>query len=155
MIPRYKDFCMGVKCGSNCLRHALKNSAPSSCIFEFANSFINMNISSGSLGAAALFTDLRYSSSTLCRFAERVSLLRRTMTNAAITSRKTHSPAPIHKRERTFIDLSYPLPGHQERKQVERPHRAQPCSQIVPNLRGACVVEAAAPSIVGRVTSVL
>src|SRR5262245_660705 len=117
---------MGVKCGSNCLRHALKNSAPSSCRFEFANSFINMNISSGSLGAPALFTNFRYSSSTLFRFAERVSLLRRTRTDAAITSRRTHSPAPIHKRERTFINLSYPLPGHQERTPVAGPHRAQP-----------------------------
>src|SRR5262249_42737923 len=84
------------------------------------------NISSGSLGAAALFTNFRYSSSTLCHFAERVSLLRRTRTNAAITSRRTHSPAPIQKRERTFINLSYPLPGHQERKRIAGPHRAYP-----------------------------
>src|SRR5215831_12288798 len=97
LTPIQKSLYLVIKCGSNCLRHALKNSTPSSCRFEFANSVINMNISSGSLGAAALFTNFRYSSSTLCRFAERVSLLRRTRANAAITSRRTHSPAPIHK----------------------------------------------------------
>src|SRR5262245_47399340 len=104
MIPRYKDFCMGVNCGSNCLRHALRKSAPSSCRFEFANSPIRMNISSGSFSGATLFTDFRYSSSALCVLAERLSLLPRTTTPAAMSSR-THSPTPIHNLERTCISL--------------------------------------------------
>src|SRR5215831_1113440 len=104
MIPRYKDFSTGVNCGSNCLRRALKNSAPCPCKFEFAYSVISTNNNSGSFSGATLFTDFKYSKSALCRFVEGLSPLRRTIA-APMMSSATHNSSAVRKRVDAFISI--------------------------------------------------
>src|SRR6516162_9570364 len=100
MIPRYKDFWIGVNWGPNSLRRALKNSAPSPGKFEFANSVISMNSNSGSLGGATLFTAFRYARSGSRAVAKCPSPL----PQATAISGRTHNSAPVRKRARAFND---------------------------------------------------
>src|SRR5262249_39534816 len=56
----------------NCLRRAEKNSAPSPCKFEFTNSVISTNSSSGSFNGATLLKAFKYSRSALLPFRGRI-----------------------------------------------------------------------------------